>query len=98
MEGAGIKMRIKDYSRENFATPSPILDNVNTGCLQRIADACELMAKNHAELERERDCYLNLWKDTQAERDAAERSNRALRGQITKLRAELAALKAREQR
>lgn len=35
------------------------MDEINMGSLQRIADACELMAKNHARLIEERNLYFN---------------------------------------
>ena len=41
-------------------------DGINTGCLQRIADAIEIMAKNHAELIEDRDKY-ERWFKSEAE-------------------------------
>lgn len=41
---------------------APTDAEIQTGCLQRIADAAELMAKNHAELVEERD-RLKSWND-----------------------------------
>ena len=74
----------RDWRASGDALPS--IDQLKLGCLQRIADATELMAKRHADLiaemestERSRD----YWRE-RAER--IERSNNALRGQITKLK------------
>jgi len=75
----------KDASRTNWESQNST-EHINAGSLQRIADAAELMAKNHAELVSERDRAIQsvtFWKE-QAEQIA--RSNRALRGVITKLK------------
>lgn len=61
-------------------------EHLTLGCLQRIADATELMAKRYADLigekeraESSRDCWRR-------EAERLTRSNNALRGQITKLK------------
>ena len=64
-------------------------EKVKLGSLQRIADACELMAKNHAELIRDRDNCKRWYEEGKADLQRAENSNRSLRGQITKLRKRL---------
>lgn len=85
-------VNLKEASKTNWAT-SPLNgdgypgdENIKIGCLQRIADATELMAKDRQRLiddlewtKRSRDS----WQKT-AER--LERSNAALRGVITKLK------------
>jgi thiamine kinase-like enzyme len=70
---------------------------INAGSLQRIADACELMAKNHAELIRERDNYERWYRQEQRYKEQAQRSAASLRGQITKLKRQLAALQKTEE-
>lgn len=72
----------KDFHRESGATS----DDLRLGCLQRIADAMELMAKRHDELvrakesaEREAHYYRDLYR-------SLERSLRATRGQVTRLK------------
>ena len=60
--------------------------DLQTGCLQRIADAAELMAQNHADLVKERDDYKYLHEQDGKRIDALLRSNAALRGVITKLK------------
>lgn len=62
------------------------IDLVNMACLQRIAAATELMAKNHAILLDERDRYFRWYKEEQSKKEALERSNRSLRGTITRLK------------
>ena len=64
-------------------------EKVKLGSLQRIADACELMAQNHAELIRDRDNFKRWYEEGKADLQRAENSNRSLRGQITKLRKRL---------
>ena len=64
-------------------------EKVKLGSLQRIADACELMAQNHAELICDRDNFKRWYEEGKADLQHAENSNRSLRGQITKLRKRL---------
>lgn len=59
---------------------------IKLGCLQRIADATELMAINHQELVAERDRYQDLAKRNYEEMKRLERSNQALRGVITRMK------------
>lgn len=70
---------------------------INAGSLQRIADACELMAKNHAQLIRDRDMFEKWFKEERAYKEQAQRSANSLRGQITKLKRQLAALQKTEE-
>lgn len=78
----------KDESRKLWRSSmeKPSTDQIQLGCLQRIADATELMAKNHDQLVADRDRYQR-WYDQQRERSLRlERSNAALRGVITKMK------------
>lgn len=67
----------------------PSSEQLQLGCLQRIADATELMAKNHDGLVNERDQARKSRDYWMAEYDSVKRSNSALRGQITRLQAKL---------
>lgn len=59
---------------------------VPNGCLQRIATATELAARNHAALVEERD-RLKLWLDnTRKREDQLARRCSALRGVITRMK------------
>jgi hypothetical protein len=84
----------RDASRQAWtpATGYDITDNqIQIGCLQRIADATELMAKRHQELisEKERaESSAKYWREASDRRD---RQLIAARGQITKLKNRLAA-------
>jgi hypothetical protein len=77
----------KDWYLAGDAKPGN--EHLQLGCLQRIADATELMAKRYADLigEKERaESSRDYW------RKEAERMGRrvtALRGQITKLKKKL---------
>lgn len=75
----------RDSSRENWNTQRTV-EHINAGSLQRIADACELMAKNYAALIDERNCWKRWHDEEQERRIALERKNAALRGVITKLK------------
>lgn len=86
----------KKESKSNWGADSESLslEQINTGCLQRIADATEAMAKNHNDLMSElqwakdrRDNYQRLWHGEQ-------NKNRTMKGNITKLKKQIAALQA----
>lgn len=72
----------KNWSREAQAT----MDDIKVGCLQRIADACELTAKRHQELIAANE---RLERSLKYHRDEAERLARrlnAMKGLVTKLK------------
>jgi hypothetical protein len=79
----------KDLSREDWE-PSALLarsmEAINTGALQRIADATEVMAKNYQQLIDERNRYKEYYLETRAERDKLYRRISALQGVITRLK------------
>lgn len=60
------------------------IESVNQGSLQRIADACELMAQGHAKLISDRDRYEKWWREERVKRIALEATVTGLRGQIGK--------------
>lgn len=79
----------KEHSRTGWSDPTlsnepPIDDRIKIGCLQRIADATELMAKNHSDLvareKYQRERAESNWQEVQRLR----RSNAALRGLLGK--------------
>jgi hypothetical protein len=82
MRGAGegnldFERRVADGERN---------DGINTGCLQRIADACELMAKNHNDLVEERDRFQLIAREKTDHIRRQMRTISTLRGVITKLK------------
>ena len=85
---------LRAKSRRDWANDSSTNEQIQLGCILRIADATEKMAQRHTELVRERDQFkasVDYWR-TEAER--VGRSNNALRGQITKLKKRLAESKS----
>ncbi|NBW10808.1 MAG: hypothetical protein EBR82_22550 [Caulobacteraceae bacterium] len=77
---------LRESSKQHFSANNvPTLEQLNAGSLQRIADACEFMAKNHDQLVQERNQYRQWWYDAKAERDAAHKTIIGLRGQVGKL-------------
>lgn len=75
-------------SRKEWSRPDEKIydEDLKIGCLQRIADATELMARRHQELLDEKNDAINSRDYWRALHDEIERSNRSLRGQITKLK------------
>ena len=65
---------------------TPCDSRIQLGAIQRIATACETMAKNHDALVRDRDLYRRWYENEKAVVARLQRSNAALRGVITKLR------------
>jgi hypothetical protein len=64
-------------------------DNMNLGCLMRIADATEVMAKNYNDLIAERDKIKRWYNGAFETAKSLRRRISALRGVITKLRKQL---------
>lgn len=76
-------------SRRNWVcdgTTPPLNEQLAFGCLQRIADATELMAKRWGDVLAERDRYKQNAEYRATRIDALKRSNAALRGVITRLK------------
>ena len=82
----------REHSKNSWESNNSV-EHINAGSLQRIADATELMAKRHQELVNERDTFKRSKDYWEARHADLERSNRSLRGQITKLNNQLAAAK-----
>jgi hypothetical protein len=64
------------------------------GSLMRIADATELMAKNHIELQNELERNKRWFNQEREYRVAEQKTNSNLKGQITKLKKALLASQA----
>ncbi|WP_063568475.1 hypothetical protein [Achromobacter ruhlandii] len=82
---------LTELSRQTWTAESPNLEHVNSGSLQRIAEATEKMAQRHTELIRQRDEFersANYWR---VQSDTKDRQIASQKGQITKLRKKLAA-------
>lgn len=75
----------REHSKQNWNSSSSV-DHINAGSLQRIADATEVMSQNYVQLQNERDSYKRIADSRYEAIKRLERSNSALRGQITKLK------------
>ncbi len=64
------------------------LDQINTGCMLRIADATEAIAKNYLKLQSDLDVSRKLYEQKTVYAKTLEKRNAALRGVITKLKKE----------
>lgn len=84
---------LREKSRHNWTNDDNRNENIQLGCMLRIADATEKMAQDRTKLIAERD---NAERHTKYWRQVAERielSNRSLKGQITKLKKQIAKAK-----
>lgn len=75
----------REHSKQNWNSASSV-EHINAGSLQRIADATEVMSKNYVQLQNERDSYKRIADSRYEAIERLQRSNSALRGQITKLK------------
>lgn len=87
---ADIIKTFKDQSRGNWHNEknqtSATFEQINTGSLQRIADATEAIAKYHVKLIKDRDMYEKLYKEYFSFYQKECKRTAALRGVITKLK------------
>lgn len=74
------------WGREVSGEHNADVGDIKLGCLLRIADAAELMAKNHAQLQRDLDFYKTAYERMSGENAQLGRSNSALRGYINRLK------------
>jgi uncharacterized protein YukE len=86
----------REASRQEWITSKdgPTRQEIDTGSLQRIADATEKMAENWDRLVQQRDTYKRM---ADEERECARRLDRrvnALRGVVTRMRNEAARVAA----
>lgn len=70
-------------------------EDLQLGCLQRIADASEKMASNYTQMQNDLEYYKTGYHRRWEVIEKKDRSISALRGQITKLRKKVAALEAK---
>jgi hypothetical protein len=61
-------------------------DDIKVGCLQRIADSVETIAKDKERLEANRDYWKREAERLQKIRERLERQNSGLRGVITRMK------------
>lgn len=77
-----------DASRTTFlcANPAPSHEDIRTGCLQRMAEAMELMAANVRQLRADVEYWEARWKVESAVSKRQRRRIAALKGVITRLK------------
>ena len=75
-----------NWGREMAPEIHPTREETQHGAILRIADACELMAKNHAQLVNERDSYKRRYESEQQASERLRNSNAALRGVIMRMK------------
>ena len=78
----------RDVQWGTSQTENLTVEQINAGSLLRIADATELMAKNHAALVDERDRYLRWYTQEVANGKRLHATIRGLRGTITRMKKE----------
>lgn len=88
----GTTFRVK--SRAEWAQDASPIEAINTGSLQRIADAVEKMAVRHTELINQRDYFERRAREEGAAAKSLQRRASAFQGVITRKDRELAGLRA----
>ena len=78
----------KEMSRIDWgrAVEAPNTDQIKLGCIMRIADATELMAKSNADLVWQRDHFKRRAHNAEASLSTMTRSRNALKGVITRMK------------
>ena len=76
----------KNWGRDMEENDKLTLDQINTGCLLRIADAVEKMSGSYAALINDRDYYKRRFDEEREATRRLNRSNLAFKGVITKLK------------
>jgi FtsZ-binding cell division protein ZapB len=77
----------KESQKDRYNNDSqPTMEQVTVDCLQRIADAAEVMSQNHQRLIDERDRYKRRAEHLDTENERLARRISALRGVITRLK------------
>lgn len=82
----------RDHSRSNWICSKegfPGVEKINTGSLQRIADATEAMAKNYISLQNSLEHYKNRCDRLEAENQHLRNSRAAIKAHNTRLKKKL---------
>ena len=86
----------KEWSKDNWGLTKddakPSDEQIRVGCLQRIADATELIAKNYNDLLREKKRYEQWYRQEREENASLRRSLIAHKANYTRLKNKLEAL------
>lgn len=79
----------REISKVAYAPPRGaglVREDINTGCLQRIADAVEKMAESHDKLISSRDYFKRRCEELRIEADALRRSRVAYKAVVTRMK------------
>lgn len=80
----------KEQSRQRYGDGSqPTMEQIKLGCLQRIADATEVMAQNYSKMISDLKCQRDLADYYRIECKRLKRSNSARAGIIKKLKGKI---------
>lgn len=82
------KMGLKKTSKQDFAQKDKVatFQEIQTGAIQRIADATEAMADDHIRLKRQLEIFKQKSNHLQKMLEREVRSNAALRGHIKRIK------------
>lgn len=81
------QLYFKEESKKEWYTNLPINNNdLQTGCLMRIADATEKMASNYVRMENDLAMYKRWYEQEKATVAYLTRSNNALRGHLNRIK------------
>jgi hypothetical protein len=78
----------RELSKKDWQSDNP-MEGINSGSLQRIADATEKMAVNFVQLQNERDLYKRWYEGEKKSSQRMANRIRSLQGVITKLKKKL---------
>lgn len=90
----------KEWSKDNWFCSDdklPSNEQLQVGCLQRIADATEAMAKNYVQLQKDAKYWEEQFYHERVRRQSFERSIVAHKANYTRLKNKLEAMKNDEQ-
>ncbi|MCL5990561.1 MAG: hypothetical protein M1419_00460 [Bacteroidetes bacterium] len=80
------KISYRDMANINWKTGNETYENIQLGCLLKIADNIEKMAHNYTQLISERNRYKEWYEQERKTTHKLYRSISALRGVITKMK------------
>jgi hypothetical protein len=80
------KTSFTEKSRKDYFAEDCTFEQIQTGCLQRIADASEQMAKNYIQLQADLAWYKKLSADRWENILTLQRQISSLKGVVTKLK------------
>lgn len=80
---------LREHSQIHYTSLTKTLEDINTGSLQRIADAVEKMAANYDDMKKSRDWWKDYANDLVARTQKQSKTIRALRGHNTRLKTQV---------